>query len=57
MEQKDQKKGDMMDDNGLDEDEASASQLHDCLNLTCTRSLPNHTPQSRFPRSCKIEAD
>ena len=57
MEQKDQKKGDMMDDNGLDEDEASASQVHNSLNLTCTRSLPNHTPQSRFPRSCKIEAD
>ncbi len=49
MEQKDQKRGDMMDDNGLDEDEASASQLHDYLNFTCTRSLPNHSPQSACP--------
>lgn len=44
MEQKDRKRGDILDDNRLDEDEASGSQLHDCLNLICSRSLPNYTP-------------
>ncbi len=32
-------KGDVMDDNRLDEDEASASQLHYCLDLTSSPSL------------------
>lgn len=36
MKQKNQKRDDIMDDNRLNEDEESAAQFHDCLNLTCS---------------------